>query len=94
MSSTARIDPDRRRRMAATSAPGGAGLVATSVPFVSSKAPSERARTRGAAAGLGVTVLHVPTGRAPLEVAVEPDAVGRIELDALHLAAQPFALGQ
>ncbi|MEO7852689.1 MAG: ubiquinol-cytochrome c reductase iron-sulfur subunit [Rubrivivax sp.] len=48
MSSTIRIDPDRRRWLAATSAAGGAGLVATSVPFVSSMAPSERARALGA----------------------------------------------
>jgi hypothetical protein len=43
---------------------------------------------------LGVAVLHVAARRAPLEVAVEFDAVGRIEIDALHLAAQPFALGE
>ena len=30
----------------------------------------------------------------PLEVRVELDAVGRVEVDALHLAAQPLALGE
>lgn len=31
---------------------------------------------------------------APLEVAVELDAVGRVEVDALHLPAQTLALGE
>ena len=43
---------------------------------------------------LGVAVLHVAAGGAPLEVAVEFDAVGRIEIDALHAAGEAFALGQ
>ena len=43
---------------------------------------------------VGVAVLHVPAGGGPLEVGVELDAVGRVEVDALHLAAQSFALGQ
>ena len=42
----------------------------------------------------GVAVLHVAAGGGPLEVGVELDAVGRIEVDALDLAAQPFALRQ
>ena len=42
----------------------------------------------------GVTVLHVAAGGAPLKVAVELDAVGRVEVDALHLASQTFTLGQ
>ena len=41
-----------------------------------------------------LAVFHVAAGGGPLEVGVEPDAVGRIEIDALHLAAQSFALGQ
>ncbi|AEO46714.1 hypothetical protein F11_01220 [Rhodospirillum rubrum F11] len=41
-----------------------------------------------------VAVLHIAAGRRPLKIAVEFDAIGRIEIDALHLAAQPFALGQ
>lgn len=42
--------PDRSRRqwLALASATGGAGVVATSVPFVASMAPSERARAFGA----------------------------------------------
>jgi len=42
------IDPDRHLWLAATSAAGGAGRVATAVSFVSSMAPSERARALGA----------------------------------------------
>jgi hypothetical protein len=37
---------------------------------------------------VGLAVLHVAAGGGPLEVAVELDAVGRVEVDALHLAAQ------
>ncbi len=43
---------------------------------------------------LGISVFYVATGGRPLEVGVELDAVGRVEVDALHLPAQPFALGQ
>ena len=39
-------------------------------------------------------ILNVAAGGGPLEVGVELDAVGRIDVDALHLAAQPFALRQ
>ena len=42
----------------------------------------------------GVAVPDVPAGSGPLEVRVEPDAVGRVEVDTLHLAAQSFALGE
>ena len=42
----------------------------------------------------GVAVLHVAAGGGPLEVAVELDAVGRVDVDALHLAAQALALGE
>ena len=42
------IDPGRRLWLTATSVAGGAGLVATAVPFVASMAPSERARAMGA----------------------------------------------
>ncbi len=35
---------------------------------------------------VGLAVLHVAAGGGPLEVAVELDAVGRVEVDALHLA--------
>ena len=38
--------------------------------------------------------LHVTAGGGPLEVGVEFDAVGRVDVDALHLAAQPLALGE
>ena len=49
---------------------------------------------RLAADVFGFAVLHVPARRRPLEVRVELDAVGRVEVDALHLAAQPLALGE
>ena len=45
---TTPIDADRRLWLTATSLAGGAGLVATAVPFVASMAPSERARALGA----------------------------------------------
>lgn len=48
MSSTKPMDPDRRLWLTATSVAGGAGLVATAVPFVLSMTPSERARAMGA----------------------------------------------
>ena len=41
-------DPARRLWLTAATAAGGAGIVATSVPFVASMAPSERARAFGA----------------------------------------------
>ena len=43
---------------------------------------------------VGLAVLHVAAGGGPLEVAVELDAVGRVEVDALHAPAQALALGQ
>ena len=43
---------------------------------------------------VGLAVLHVAAGGGPLEVAVELDAVGRVEVDALHTPAQALALGQ
>lgn len=43
-----KVDAERRLWLAATSATGGVGLIATVVPFVSSMAPSERARALGA----------------------------------------------
>ena len=43
---------------------------------------------------LGLAVLHGVTSGGPLEVGVELDAVGRVDIDALHLAAQALALRQ
>ena len=48
MAATTPMDPDRRLWITATSVVGGAGLVASAVPFVASLAPSERARAQGA----------------------------------------------
>lgn len=55
MNATVPDDPSRRHWLAATSVTGGAGLVATSVPFVASMAPSERARSAGAAVNVDLT---------------------------------------
>jgi ubiquinol-cytochrome c reductase iron-sulfur subunit len=41
------MNPGRRVWMTATTVVGGAGLVATAIPFVASLAPSERARAMG-----------------------------------------------
>ena len=43
---------------------------------------------------VSLAVLHVAAGGGPLEVAVEFDAIGRVEVDALHAPAQALALGQ
>ena len=43
---------------------------------------------------VGVAVFHVAAGGAPLKVAVELDAIGRVKVNALHFAAQAFALGK
>ncbi|HRF10531.1 MAG TPA: ubiquinol-cytochrome c reductase iron-sulfur subunit [Candidatus Accumulibacter phosphatis] len=52
MTTTSLEDPDRRFWLAATAVAGGAGLIATVVPFVASLAPSERARAIGAPVGV------------------------------------------
>ena len=43
---------------------------------------------------VSLAVLHVAAGRGPLEVGVELDAVGRVEVDALDFAAQTLAFGE
>ncbi len=48
MSAAIAMDSDRRLWIAATTVAGGAGLIASAVPFVASLAPSERARALGA----------------------------------------------
>ena len=53
-------DPQRRTWLLATSAAGGVAAVATAVPFVSSFAPSERARAMGAA--VEVDIGDIPPG--------------------------------
>jgi ubiquinol-cytochrome c reductase iron-sulfur subunit len=53
-------DPERRTWLIATSAAGGVAAVATAVPFVSSFAPSERARAMGAA--VEVDIGDIPPG--------------------------------
>ncbi|MBN8494319.1 MAG: ubiquinol-cytochrome c reductase iron-sulfur subunit [Burkholderiales bacterium] len=53
-------DPQRRTWLIATTAAGGVAAAATAVPFVSSFAPSERARAMGAA--VEVDVGDIPPG--------------------------------
>ena len=53
-------DPGRRRWVATASIAGGAGVVATSIPFVASLAPSERARALGAS--VEVDIQPIPPG--------------------------------
>ena len=43
---------------------------------------------------VGLAVAHVAAGGGPLEVGVELDAVGWVDVNALDLAAQAFALGE
>ena len=53
-------DPERRQWLLATAGVGGVAAVATAVPFVSSFAPSERAKAMGAA--VEVDVSDIPPG--------------------------------
>ena len=56
---------------------------------------AERLHLLGLAADVGLlAVLDVARLRRDLPVRVELDAVGRVEIDALHLAAQALALGE
>ena len=43
---------------------------------------------------VGLAVRYFVAGGASLEIAVEFDAVGRVEVDALHFAAQALALSE
>jgi ubiquinol-cytochrome c reductase iron-sulfur subunit len=53
-------DPERRQWLIATGAAGGVAAVATAVPFVSTLAPSERAKALGAA--VEVDIGDIPPG--------------------------------
>ena len=53
-------DPDKRRWLIATSAAGGVAALATAVPFVSSFAPSERAKAAGGP--VEVDLSDIPPG--------------------------------
>lgn len=53
-------DPERRTWLIATGAAGGAAALATAVPFVSSLAPSERAKAQGAS--VEVELGDIPPG--------------------------------
>lgn len=53
-------DPERRTWLLATTAAGGAAAVATAMPFVSTFAPSERAKAMGAA--VEVDIGDIPPG--------------------------------
>jgi ubiquinol-cytochrome c reductase iron-sulfur subunit len=52
------IDPDRRLWLTATTVVGSVGVVATAVPFVSSMAPSERARALGASVEIDISAIQ------------------------------------
>ena len=54
MSTTTPVNPQRRIWITATSVAGGAGLIATAIPFVASLAPSEKARALGAPVEVGL----------------------------------------
>ena len=56
--SEATVDPQRRTWLITAGAMGGAGTVATLVPFVSSLAPSERAKAAGASVEVDVSKLQ------------------------------------
>jgi len=53
-------DPERRQWLLATAGVGGVAAVATAVPFVSTFAPSERAKAMGAA--VEVDIADIPPG--------------------------------
>lgn len=53
-------DPERRQWLLATAGAGGVAAVATAVPFVSTFAPSERAKAMGAA--VEVDIADIPPG--------------------------------
>ncbi|MDZ7590049.1 MAG: ubiquinol-cytochrome c reductase iron-sulfur subunit [Rubrivivax sp.] len=53
-------DPERRQWLLATAGVGGVAAVATAVPFVSTFAPSERAKAAGAA--VEVDIADIPPG--------------------------------
>lgn len=53
-------DPERRTWLIGTAAAGGVAAVATAVPFVSTLAPSERAKALGAA--VEVEIADIPPG--------------------------------
>lgn len=58
MSNEKKVDCGRRRLIVATAAVGGAGGLATLVPFVSSMLPSERAKAAGAPVEVDISKLE------------------------------------
>ncbi|GHU11322.1 ubiquinol-cytochrome c reductase iron-sulfur subunit [Betaproteobacteria bacterium] len=58
MSDQGKMDCGRRRLIVATSAVGGAGVLAAAVPFVSSMLPSERAKAAGAPVEADISKLE------------------------------------
>lgn len=53
------VDKNRRNLLIATSVVGGAGGIATIVPFVSAFAPSERAKAAGAPVEVDISGMQV-----------------------------------
>lgn len=58
MSTEQKVDCGRRRLVVATAAVGGAGAVASLVPFVASMLPSERAKAAGAPVEVDISKLE------------------------------------
>ena len=58
MSNEQKVNCGRRRLLVATSAVGGAGALATLIPFVSSMLPSERAKAAGAPVEADISKLE------------------------------------
>jgi ubiquinol-cytochrome c reductase iron-sulfur subunit len=57
MSCDDKVDCGRRRLLVATSAVGGVGCVAAAIPFISTFAPSERAKSAGAPVEVDISKL-------------------------------------
>ena len=60
LSSSEAADPQRRAWLIATTAAGGVAAAATTIPFVASLSPSERARATGAA--VEIDLSEIPAG--------------------------------
>ncbi|MBT9457972.1 MAG: ubiquinol-cytochrome c reductase iron-sulfur subunit [Burkholderiaceae bacterium] len=84
-------DPERRVWLLATGAAGGMAVAATAIPFVSSLAPSQRARAQGAAVEVDISDLP-PGGSKTVEWRGKPVWIMRRTPE--MLAALPALDGQ
>lgn len=83
-------DAHRRRMVLLTAATAGAGLAATAVPFVTSFAPSERARASGASVEVDIADL-APGAIKTVEWRGKPVWIMRRTPDMVAALAQPNA---